>query len=61
MPVGSRSWTDWPVGISSTKPASAQAIHKKSIARRDSTTANVSGPVNSMAMATPSGSVCNAI
>ncbi len=52
---------DWPVGISSTSPASAQAIQTKSMARRDSTTASVSGPVNSMAMATPSGRVRSAM
>jgi hypothetical protein len=38
-------------------PTPARTIHKKSTARRDPTTATVSGPRNSTATTTPSGAL----
>ena len=45
------------MGKSSTSPPTAIATHRKSMARRDCTRATVSGPMNSIATATPRGMV----
>ncbi|MNT02803.1 hypothetical protein D3C72_1373120 [compost metagenome] len=57
MPTGSRWAVDAPSGSSNSRPVTAQPIQRKSMARREDSTATVSGPVNSMAMASPSGTV----
>ena len=42
-------------GVSSTSPATARPIQTKSLSRREVRAATPSGPMNSIATATPSG------
>ena len=56
-PCGSRFDTPWPSGNNTASPAAASASHTKSNARREQKIATASGPLNSMATATPKGIV----
>ena len=55
MPAGSSGLDSRPHGKRTTKPAAANAIHAKSIARLDVAIATARGPVNSKATAMPNG------
>ena len=58
-PVGSSWVTSCPSGSSSPSPSTARATHTKSMGLRDDHMATASGPLNSMATATPNGMVCS--
>ncbi|MFS2021296.1 hypothetical protein ACEN88_32605 [Massilia sp. CT11-108] len=60
MPRQSTAGALPPSGSSSARPTHASAIQAKSRRRRDVATATTSGPVNSTAIAIPSGTYARA-